>query len=189
MNTLQQTRYDKALVFAQKAHGRQLRKYTHAPYWTHCVAVADLVQQVPSHSIEMLETALLHDTVEDTIVRLDDIRQEFGDIVALGVDFLTDWESINDDPESQPRAKRAIRKRRYAERLALAPPWVQTVKLADLIDNTSTIVNYDPTFARLYLQEKRESLALLTLADPSMRERAEISLQQAERSLLTRPAA
>ncbi len=60
---------------------------------------------------------------------------------------------------------RATRKCLSCERLAAAPGWVQTIKCADLISNTSSIVLHDPDFAKVYSREKRELLAVLTKAD------------------------
>ena len=51
------------------------------------------------------------------------------------------------------------------DRLGNAPGWVQTIKCADLISNTSSIVMHDPKFAAVYLEEKRLLLARLTYAD------------------------
>ncbi|HCP79386.1 MAG TPA: guanosine polyphosphate pyrophosphohydrolase, partial [Pusillimonas sp.] len=45
------------------------------------------------------------------------------------------------------------------------PGWVQTIKCADLISNTGSIVQFDPDFAKVYLEEKRLLLGVLTKAD------------------------
>jgi (p)ppGpp synthase/HD superfamily hydrolase len=176
---MDQQRYERALAYAKNAHAGQLRKYTYEPYWHHVRNVAQLVTaHVPAYTMEMVEAALLHDTVEDTPVTIDQINHEFGQAVAMGVDFLTDWHDL--PPRVYNREKR---KRLYAERLALAPPWVQTVKLADLIDNSDTIVRYDPNFARVYLKEKRAVLGLLQHAAKPLRTLAERTVAEAERSL------
>ena len=49
---------------------------------------------------------------------------------------------------------------------------MQTIKCADLISNTSSIVQHDPKFAALYLAEKRELLEVLREADPLLRQLA-----------------
>lgn len=46
--------------------------------------------------------------------------------------------------------------------------WVQTIKVADLISNTSSIVRHDPKFAVVYLDEARQLLDVLTRADPRL---------------------
>lgn len=53
----------------------------------------------------------------------------------------------------------------FVHRLGNAPGWVQTIKCADLISNTSSIVLHDPKFAVTYLEEKRLLLEALTQAD------------------------
>jgi hypothetical protein len=55
---------------------------------------------------------------------------------------------------------------------------VQTVKVADMIDNTSTIVEYDPKFAKVYLKEKRLLLKELTSADPILLEQAQSQIKE-----------
>ena len=72
---------EKAIQFATKAHEGQVRKYTGEPYIVHPLAVMETVATV-EHTDEMLMAAVLHDTVEDCDVTLDDIVTEFGEIVA-----------------------------------------------------------------------------------------------------------
>ncbi|WP_370527389.1 hypothetical protein [Cedecea sp. P7760] len=100
--------------------------------------------------------AWLHDVVEDQGITAEELRREFGVTVARGVMALSDLEEGN----------RAERKRLSRERLAKAQSWVQTIKVADLISNTSSIVEHDPKFAVTYLEEKRLLLDVLTEADP-----------------------
>jgi hypothetical protein len=64
---------------------------------------------------------------------------------------------------------RAERKAAGRVRLAAAPGWVQTIKCADLISNTSSIVMHDPQFAGVYLEEKRLLLDVMDGADPGLR--------------------
>lgn len=83
---------DKELVqrayrLAEKAHEGQKRA-SGEPYINHCLAVAQILTElrVPP---EVLAAGLLHDTVEDTPVTLEDIRKDFGDVVANLVDGVT----------------------------------------------------------------------------------------------------
>ena len=66
------------------------------------------------------------------------------------------------------------------QRLAESSREVQTIKVADLIDNTPSIVQHDPDFARVYLREKRDLLNVLTLADQDLVDRAWTVLREAE---------
>lgn len=79
----------------------------------------------------------------------------FGGSVAVAVQYLSDTETGN----------RAERKAASRARLAGAWPWVQTIKVADLISNTASIVEHDPKFAAVYLEEKRLLLDVLAQAD------------------------
>jgi len=54
------------------------------------------------------------------------------------------------------------------DRLSKASASVQTIKVADMIDNTESIVAHDPKFAKIYLEEKRLLLDVLTKADASL---------------------
>ena len=153
---------EKARVFATAAHAAvgQVRKYTFEPYMVHPTEVANIVASVP-HTREMLAAAYLHDTVEDTGVTLDLIRAEFGDEIADLVGWLTDV--------SQPAdGNRAARKAKDRAHSAEAPADAQTVKLADVLSNTRTIVQHDEKFARTYLEEKRLLLAVMDKGDATL---------------------
>jgi guanosine-3',5'-bis(diphosphate) 3'-pyrophosphohydrolase len=152
----------RARLFATAAHAAvgQLRKYTHEPYIVHPAEVAKIVRSVP-HTDEMLAAAWLHDTVEDTGVSIELIRAEFGSEVSDLVGWLTDV--------SRPdHGNRAARKAIDRAHTAAAPAEAQTVKLADLISNTRSIVAHDPKFAETYLVEKRLLLEVMHRGDPTL---------------------
>jgi guanosine-3',5'-bis(diphosphate) 3'-pyrophosphohydrolase len=154
--------YD-AMIFARAAHKDQVRKYTGNPYSDHLAEVAGIVATVAVEvardqwctSDDMIAVAWLHDSMEDQGVALGTIGRRFGLVVADGVCLLSDLEEGN----------RAERKAAGRARLADAPGWVQTIKCADLISNTSSIVKHDPKFAVTYLEEKRLLLDVMTKAD------------------------
>jgi guanosine-3',5'-bis(diphosphate) 3'-pyrophosphohydrolase len=148
----------RARRFAAYAHGGigQLRKYTGEPYITHPAAVVELVRKVGG-TPEMLAAAWLHDVVEDVAsVSIQQIEFDFGPFVAELVYELTDRNTSGN---------RAQRKRAAAERLAKASTEAQTIKLADLINNSESIVKHDPKFAAVYLVEKDELLRVMTRGD------------------------
>lgn len=163
---------ERALVFAKAAHESidQRRKYTDEPYITHPIAVAALVQSVV-HTDVMLAAALLHDTVEDTPITLDQVRDEFGAEVACLVEMLTDVSKPAD-------GNRAVRKAIDREHTAKALPAAKTIKLADLIDNTRSIVERDAVFARTYLAEKALLLEVLQEGDVGLWKIANDLVQQ-----------
>ncbi len=148
----------RAMTFAREVHKHQKRKYTGNPYADHLAEVAGIVAAV-DNSEESIATAWLHDCREDQGVEGFRIEDLCGMRVAVGVALLSDFETGN----------RAGRKAASRARLADAPAWVQTIKCADLISNTSSIVMHDPKFAVLYLEEKRLLLDVLTKADSRLR--------------------
>lgn len=156
----------KARNFAALCHAEvgQVRKYTNEPYINHPAEVVSIIKTV-THTLAMVQAAWLHDTVEDTNITLDDVRLEFGNEVAEMVEMLTDVSRPED-------GNRAARKAIDCEHTAKASPAAKTIKLADLISNTSSIVARDPEFARTYLMEKRRLLEVLKDGDPTLWARA-----------------
>lgn len=154
---------EKARVFAMAAHSavKQVRKYTGEPYWVHPIEVAEIVAGVVGVTPSMIAAAHLHDVVEDTGVTIEVIEEEFGIDIATMVNWLTDVSKFEDGP-------RWYRKKIDREHTAQAPAEVQTVKLADLISNSRSIMTHDPKFAKVYLEEKRLLLEVLTKGDPSL---------------------
>lgn len=152
--------YD-AMMFAREAHKNQVRKYTGNPYFDHLAEVVGISVSVFSNDLQVdpetfMATAWLHDTVEDCGVPLGEIDRLFGSLVFRGVRGLTDNETGKN---------RADRKEKARHRLASCHGWIQTIKCADLISNTSSIVKHDPGFAKVYLAEKRALLEVMTKAD------------------------
>ena len=156
------TMVEKARIFATAAHAAcgQLRKYTYEPYIVHPAEVASIVRSVP-HTDEMVCAAWLHDVVEDTGVTIEVIRAEFGEKVAELVGWLTDVSR----PEQGNRATRKAIDRAHT---AMAPAEAQTIKLADLISNTRSIMAHDEKFAKTYLEEKRMLLEVMTKGDATL---------------------
>lgn len=165
----------KAREFARHAHRDHKRKYTGQPYFSHLEEVATLVERagLPPKAIA---AAWLHDTVEDTDVGLMDLIREFGLPIAALVQYLT-------DTPPGPGLNRARRKEIDVARLGAADPLAQSIKCADLISNTASIVRYDPGFAKVYLPEKRATLDVLTKAEVGLWAKAEVALLAAQTHL------
>lgn len=136
----------RALLFATEAHGGQMRKYTEEPYVVHLIEVMMIVRRRGGDE-EQLIASLLHDTDEDTDRTIADIQNHFGSGVACLVEEVTDV--YTDKSEN-----RATRKKKEAERLWGISPRGQTIKYADLISNTKSIVELAPGFAETYIPEK-----------------------------------
>jgi (p)ppGpp synthase/HD superfamily hydrolase len=141
---------------AMEAHHKQVRKYTGEPYWTHCLAVARQVEEWGG-TPEMIAAAYLHDVLEDTDYPLTRLYEVFGSPVVNIVRELTDEYT----KERYPTLNRAERKDAEARRLGRISLEARVVKLADINDNTSSIVAHDPNFARTYLREKAFVLAMI----------------------------
>ena len=165
-----------ALGFARCAHRKQQRKYTGEPYVTHCASVAKIVAGYTSDP-EVIAAAALHDVLEDTNVTAEEMRVAFGDRVTALVLEVTDVSRPGD-------GNREARKRLDREHVAKSSPEGATIKLADLIDNTSSIVQYDKGFARSYLREKDLLLEVLKHGNAELWARAYSVLQDAQRGLI-----
>jgi hypothetical protein len=85
--------------------------------------------------------------------------------VACLVEMLTDVSKPED-------GNRATRKAMDREHTANASSQAKTIKLADLIDNTHSIVEHDPDFARVYMREKTRLLQVLSEGDPTLYRKA-----------------
>ncbi len=156
---------DAAYLFAKNAHGEQKRKYTGEPYITHPVAVAQLVAHI-TDDCNMICAALLHDVIEDTEVTYDELMKlehGFGFPVVNLVMDLTDVSR----PYHGNRAMRKQIDRAHTER---ASAEAKTVKLADLIHNSASILEHDERFAKVYMAEKRLLLDVLTEGHPYLYE-------------------
>ncbi len=151
---------EQAKAFATKAHDGQVRKYSGAPYIIHPEEVASIVRNVP-HTEAQLCAAWLHDTVEDCGINIVTIIQLFGDEVAEIVLDLTNVAKLED-------GNRAKRKNIELAHTFHASPKAKTVKLADLISNSRSIVQFDPNFAKVYMREKELLLEVLKDGDPTL---------------------
>lgn len=100
---------DKAIEFASKAHEGTFRKGTKQPYIFHPLEVLSLVSLITDDD-EILSAAVLHDTVEDTDVSIEDIIKEFGDRVAKLVSYETEDKrgQVNKSATWVDRKKEAI---------------------------------------------------------------------------------
>src|SRR5436190_12607351 len=77
----------RAYEVAAHAHESQKRQ-SGEPYINHCVAVASILAEMRMPA-EVVAAGLLHDTVEDTTIKLADLSKQFGDTVANLVDGVT----------------------------------------------------------------------------------------------------
>jgi (p)ppGpp synthase/HD superfamily hydrolase len=120
---------DRAIEVAAWAHRNQVRKGTDIPYIAHPLAVGLMLARAGC-SDEVVTAGILHDTVEDTALTVDDLRREFGEKVASIVEGCSEpdkslgWEE---------------RKRHTLEYMRTAPWEVRAVSCADKLHNLRSI--------------------------------------------------
>jgi len=124
---------EKAYVFSARVHQGQTR-LSGEPYLNHPLEVADLIAQMQLDVISVT-AALLHDTIEDSLTSVEDIRAEFGDEVALVVDGLTKISKINFRSEEEQQAEN-FRKMILAMSKDLR---ILLIKLTDRLHNMRTL--------------------------------------------------
>ncbi len=153
--------------YATGAHARiaQVRKYVFDPYIVHPRNVAYLVSLVTDDQ-NMIAAAWLHDVLEDVAPIHPEIFTEMPEI--FGEDIYNLVVELTDTSKPED-GNRSVRKEIDRERLSRASARAQTIKMADLIDNTKSIVDNDHKFAKVYLHEKRLLLSVLDKGDPLMR--------------------
>jgi (p)ppGpp synthase/HD superfamily hydrolase len=137
-------RYVDAMRFAATAHLAQKEPGAELPYLVHVVSVAaEVIAALPALGVidaDLAVTcALLHDTVEDTSVTLDEIRARYGDAVAAGVAALTKNEALPTKAEQMADSLRRIKEQ---------PREIAIVKLADRITNMKEPPHFWPTEKR-----------------------------------------
>jgi guanosine-3',5'-bis(diphosphate) 3'-pyrophosphohydrolase len=161
--------------FADKAHGDQTRRYTPDRYIVHPTRVMEICRQY-TNDRTMLAAALLHDVLEDTEVTKDNIedflrtvmdQQQAQRTIKLVVELTDIYVKKN-----FPQMNRRKRKIKEADRLGKASPEAQTIKYADIIDNSGEIAAHDPDFAERFLDECRNLLAKMTKGNAELRQRA-----------------
>src|SRR5258705_3633744 len=93
---------NRAYVYSMKAHGSQKRA-SGDPYFSHPIEVAGLMCDLKLDE-ETVITALLHDTVEDTLATIEEVESYFGPDIARLVDGVTNLSKIESLTESHRAA-------------------------------------------------------------------------------------
>ncbi len=126
-------RLNRAYVYTVQMHGTQKRA-SGDPYFSHPVEVAGLMTDLKMDEATII-TALLHDTVEDTLTTIEDVEAKFGGEVARLVDGVTKLSKIEAQTEDE-RAAENLRKFLLAISDDIR---VLLVKLADRLHNMRTL--------------------------------------------------
>jgi RelA/SpoT family (p)ppGpp synthetase len=124
---------NRAYVFSMHAHGSQKRA-SGDPYFSHPIEVAGILTDLHLDD-ETIATAILHDTIEDTVATPEEIKRLFGANVARMVDGVTKLSSIEAQTENE-RAAENLRKFLLAMSDDIR---VLLVKLADRLHNMRTL--------------------------------------------------
>ncbi|SDP67507.1 GTP pyrophosphokinase [Streptomyces sp. cf386] len=121
----------RAYVLAESSHRGQMRK-SGEPYITHPLAVTLILAELGAETTT-LTASLLHDTVEDTEVTLDQVREQFGEEVRFLVDGVTKLEKVDYGAAAEPET---FRKMLVATGNDVR---VMSIKLADRLHNMRTL--------------------------------------------------
>ncbi|MER5480783.1 HD domain-containing protein [Streptomyces sp. NPDC002734] len=136
----------RAYVLAESSHRGQMRK-SGEPYITHPLAVTLILAELGAETTT-LTASLLHDTVEDTAVTLEQVRAEFGEEVSYLVDGVTKLEKVDYGAAAEPET---FRKMLVATGNDVR---VMSIKLADRLHNMRTL--------GVMRREKQERIAKVT---------------------------
>lgn len=153
-------RIEQAVKLAKEAHEGQFRK-TGEPYIVHPLAVKKILEEWHMDE-DTIIAGILHDTVEDTKLTLDDIRKEFGESVSFLVDGVTKISTARTGmrdidtylPETKDNFLRLM--------IALGDDIrVLIIKLADRLHNLRTLSALPPDKQRKIAKETLEVFAPL----------------------------
>ena len=161
----------KAISFAARAHRHQLRKDGMTPYISHPMRVMFIARDLFGVTDpKILAAAVLHDTIEDTTIDYDDLKEQFGEEVATWVAALTKDTRLPEDE----------RERVYGEALISGGNPVIFCKLADMYDNLKDSSNLSPAAQHKTLARVRYYLDQIK---PGTRNDSETACQIVEQAL------
>ncbi|MBQ2673043.1 bifunctional (p)ppGpp synthetase/guanosine-3',5'-bis(diphosphate) 3'-pyrophosphohydrolase [Candidatus Saccharibacteria bacterium] len=153
-------RVKKAVKIATKAHEGQFRK-TGEPYIVHPLAVKKILEEWGMDE-DTIVAGILHDTVEDTELTLDDIKKEFGESVAFLVDGVTKLSTARNGMRDIDTYLPATKDNFLRLMIALGDDIrVLIIKLADRLHNLRTLSALPPDKQKKIAKESLEVFAPL----------------------------
>lgn len=138
-----------AKEYCKHYHKGQVRTTNNHPFYTHPFSVADILSKYGYDDSITQIIAYLHDAVEDTFIRMDDIQEIFGYEISNGVYVL----SRN---KGKLKDGRKLNREEYKMRLSFARNKIKRVKIADMIDNTKDLSSLIQNSADLKIKDANE---------------------------------
>jgi len=166
---------NKIIEFADHAHGDQTRKYNSDRYIVHPIRVMEICSQY-TDNLPVLAAAILHDVIEDTPLKSDDISLFLKNYMneserILTVKMVVELTDVYIKKDF-PKLNRFKRKKKEIMRMKSISSDAQTIKYADIIDNAKEISQNDPSFAERFLRECYDILLALKNGNSELRQRA-----------------
>ena len=155
---------EKVKEVATRLHGDQKRKYSGDPYVSHTFRVSDTVKENGGDE-SMIYAAILHDVLEDTKVTHSELRVFLHNVFSVEISekILSLVVELTDvfTKENFPDNNRKERKQLEALRLAYVSDEAKQIKLVDIEHNSESILEHDPKFAKVFLEEKKFLINLI----------------------------
>lgn len=123
---------NKALIFAEKSHRGQSRKYSDIPYFIHPCRILVKLLKIGYSNENMLIAGLLHDCAEDCGISFEEISDKFGKEVSKLVEELTQADKLLPELKGRPRSERH---QANLEKLNKVSQDAKILKLCDRLDN------------------------------------------------------
>jgi guanosine-3',5'-bis(diphosphate) 3'-pyrophosphohydrolase len=179
----------KVYDFARAAHAGQQRKFVNEPYIEHPLRVMKICEEY-TQDPAILAAALLHDVLEDTVISDEEIDKSLRKVMPVekakrSLNYVLDLTDVF-NKKNHPKWNRRKRKQKEMDRLALASPEAQTIKYADIIDNSLDIIHAETDFKHKYLLECRSLLRRMKKGIPELARRAQETVEQCIISLSDR---
>ena len=161
-------------TWVKQQHEGQVIKKSKKPYYSHVLAVASLAKNAVGFGYEI---GLCHDLIEDTEVdqwilkaqlQIFGYNEKEAQQITAGVIELTDVFTS----AAYPNLTKPERKKLELLRLLTISPLAQTVKYADVMDNTIWVLKYDHKHAPEYLRKKHSLLLQLNRGNADLRQKA-----------------
>ncbi len=149
LNKYEKEKIKLAEKLSEHAHQGKSRKVDGKPFDTHPKNVVKILKKYGYNDMITLCVAYLHDTIEDTHLTLDNIKDDFDHEIAHGVFTLS-------KNKGKVMGKQKITQEKYKQRLAFARNKVQRIKIADMIDNTKDLINLPEEYARKKIKDAEE---------------------------------